>query len=75
MGDAVEADEPLLEVSTDKVDSEVPSPVAGTIVEAYAWAPVPLVRRFSLRALKPLRFSSSLLKTLTTFCPAIISST
>ena len=28
-GDAVEADEPLFEISTDKVDTEVPSPVAG----------------------------------------------
>jgi pyruvate dehydrogenase E2 component (dihydrolipoamide acetyltransferase) len=30
-GDQVQADEPLFEVSTDKVDTEVPSPVAGTI--------------------------------------------
>ncbi|HYY79512.1 MAG TPA: biotin/lipoyl-containing protein, partial [Actinomycetes bacterium] len=30
-GDQVEADEPLFEVSTDKVDTEVPSPVAGTL--------------------------------------------
>ncbi|ERS73298.1 hypothetical protein HMPREF1290_01298 [Corynebacterium sp. KPL1989] len=28
VGDTVEVDEPLLEVSTDKVDTEVPSPVA-----------------------------------------------
>lgn len=33
VGDAVAADEVLFEVSTDKVDSEVPSPAAGTIVE------------------------------------------
>ena len=33
VGDAVDADEPLLEVSTDKVDSEVPSPVAGVLLE------------------------------------------
>ena len=33
VGDAVDADEPLLEVSTDKVDSEVPSPVAGFLAE------------------------------------------
>jgi 2-oxoglutarate dehydrogenase E2 component (dihydrolipoamide succinyltransferase) len=33
VGDAVEVDEPLLEVSTDKVDTEVPSPVAGTLLE------------------------------------------
>lgn len=33
VGDTVEVDEPLLEVSTDKVDTEIPSPVAGTIVE------------------------------------------
>lgn len=32
-GDKVEKDEPLLEISTDKVDSEVPSPVAGTLKE------------------------------------------
>ena len=33
VGDAVAADEPLFEVSTDKVDTEVPSPVAGTLTE------------------------------------------
>lgn len=31
-GDHVEADEPLLEVSTDKVDTEVPSPTSGTLL-------------------------------------------
>ena len=33
VGDSVEVDEPLLEVSTDKVDTEIPSPVAGTLQE------------------------------------------
>ena len=33
VGDTVEVDEPLLEISTDKVDTEVPSPVAGTLLE------------------------------------------
>lgn len=33
VGDQVAVDEPLLEVSTDKVDSEVPSPIAGVITE------------------------------------------
>ncbi|WP_040924299.1 biotin/lipoyl-containing protein, partial [Saccharomonospora iraqiensis] len=33
VGDSVEVDEPLLEISTDKVDTEVPSPVAGTVVQ------------------------------------------
>ncbi|HET6504718.1 MAG TPA: 2-oxoglutarate dehydrogenase, E2 component, dihydrolipoamide succinyltransferase [Amycolatopsis sp.] len=33
VGDPVEVDEPLLEISTDKVDTEVPSPVAGTLLE------------------------------------------
>ena len=33
VGESIEVDEPLLEVSTDKVDTEVPSPVAGTILE------------------------------------------
>ncbi|WP_344295262.1 biotin/lipoyl-containing protein, partial [Streptomyces synnematoformans] len=30
-GERVEADEPLLEVSTDKVDTEIPSPAAGVL--------------------------------------------
>jgi multifunctional 2-oxoglutarate metabolism enzyme len=35
-GDAVEVDETLVEISTDKVDAEVPSPAAGTVVKIYA---------------------------------------
>jgi multifunctional 2-oxoglutarate metabolism enzyme len=35
-GDAVEVDEVLVEISTDKVDAEVPSPAAGTVVKIYA---------------------------------------
>jgi 2-oxoglutarate dehydrogenase E2 component (dihydrolipoamide succinyltransferase) len=38
VGDEVEEDETLLEISTDKVDSEVPSPAAGTLVEILAEA-------------------------------------
>ena len=33
VGDTIVADEPLFEVSTDKVDTEVPSPIAGTLTE------------------------------------------
>jgi pyruvate dehydrogenase E2 component (dihydrolipoamide acetyltransferase) len=33
VGDAVEKDEPLFEISTDKVDAEIPSPVAGVLSE------------------------------------------
>ncbi|MTI86863.1 MAG: 2-oxoglutarate dehydrogenase, E2 component, dihydrolipoamide succinyltransferase [Balneolaceae bacterium] len=36
VGDSVEEDETLLEISTDKVDSEVPSPSSGTLVEVLA---------------------------------------
>jgi pyruvate dehydrogenase E2 component (dihydrolipoamide acetyltransferase) len=36
VGDNVEADEPLLEVSTDKVDTEIPSPTAGVLLEITA---------------------------------------
>lgn len=32
VGDVIEKDEPLLEISTDKVDAEVPSPAAGTLL-------------------------------------------
>src|SRR3954452_1483450 len=35
-GDQGAVDEPLLEVSTDKVDTEIPSPVAGTLLEIKA---------------------------------------
>ncbi|MGZ8567365.1 MAG: biotin/lipoyl-containing protein, partial [Actinomycetota bacterium] len=44
VGDHVDRDEPLFEISTDKVDTEVPSPVAGTVskilVEEGATVPV-----------------------------------
>ncbi len=33
VGDAVKRDEPIFEISTDKVDAEIPSPVAGTLIE------------------------------------------
>src|SRR4051812_27637856 len=33
VGDSIERDEPLFEISTDKVDAEVPSPVAGVVTE------------------------------------------
>src|SRR6266516_2651870 len=36
VGDSVEVDDPLLEVSTDKVDTEIPSPVAGTLLQITA---------------------------------------
>ena len=36
VGDSVEVDEPLVEVSTDKVDTEIPSPVAGTLLSITA---------------------------------------
>ena len=37
-GDTVAADETLVEISTDKVDAEVPSPVAGTLIKIHAAA-------------------------------------
>ncbi len=33
VGDTVARDEPIFEISTDKVDAEIPSPVAGTLTE------------------------------------------
>ena len=35
-GEAIEKDEPLFEISTDKVDAEIPSPVSGTLSEIRA---------------------------------------
>ncbi|MGQ4548603.1 2-oxoglutarate dehydrogenase, E2 component, dihydrolipoamide succinyltransferase [Dermabacteraceae bacterium P13077] len=51
VGESVEVDEPLLEVSTDKVDTEVPSPFAGTLLkilvqedeEASVGAPIAVI--------------------------------
>src|SRR6185295_2444695 len=44
VGDAIERDEPLFEISTDKVDAEIPSPATGTlskiVVEAGATVPI-----------------------------------
>jgi pyruvate dehydrogenase E2 component (dihydrolipoamide acetyltransferase) len=37
VGDRVEKDEPLFEISTDKVDAEIPSPAAGTLTEIKAF--------------------------------------
>src|SRR5438552_1695330 len=36
VGETVAVDEPLLEVSTDKVDTEIPSPIGGTLLEIKA---------------------------------------
>jgi pyruvate dehydrogenase E2 component (dihydrolipoamide acetyltransferase) len=36
VGDSVQRDEPLLEISTDKVDAEIPSPAAGVLTEILA---------------------------------------
>ncbi len=36
VGDSVERDEPLFEISTDKVDAEIPSPAAGVVTEIRA---------------------------------------
>src|SRR3954447_9678323 len=38
VGDHVEADEPLVEITTDKVDAEIPAPTAGTLVKILAEA-------------------------------------
>src|SRR5271165_2716216 len=38
VGDKVERDEPLFEISTDKVDAEIPSPAAGVLIEIKAEA-------------------------------------
>src|ERR1043166_4030842 len=35
-GEKVERDEPLLEISTDKVDAEIPAPASGTLTEILA---------------------------------------
>ena len=36
VGDTVDRDEPLFEISTDKVDAEIPSPAAGVLMEITA---------------------------------------
>ena len=39
-GDTVTEDEPLLEVSTDKVDTEIPAPASGVLTKIIAWVMV-----------------------------------
>ena len=50
VGDLVAVDEPLLEVSTDKVDTEIPSPVAGTLlsIDVPVDSTVPVGARLAL---------------------------
>ena len=36
VGDTVDKDQPIVEISTDKVDAEIPSPAAGTVQEIRA---------------------------------------
>jgi 2-oxoglutarate dehydrogenase E2 component (dihydrolipoamide succinyltransferase) len=50
VGDTIVADEPLLEVSTDKVDTEIPSPVSGTLlsIDVPVDATVPVGARLAL---------------------------
>ena len=36
VGDTVECDEPIFEITTDKVDAEIPAPEAGDLVEIHA---------------------------------------
>jgi 2-oxoglutarate dehydrogenase E2 component (dihydrolipoamide succinyltransferase) len=40
VGDAVEKDEPLFEISTDKVDAEIPAPIAGVLTAIHTAAGV-----------------------------------
>ena len=61
-GDVVERDEPLFEISTDKVDAEIPSPVAGMLqeikVEAGATVQVnAIVAVVRTRRLRPFRMN------------------
>ena len=44
VGDAVEKDEPLFEISTDKVDAEIPSPVAGVLADDHTSLKAPRSR-------------------------------
>ena len=50
VGDAIAVDEPLLEVSTDKVDTEIPSPAAGTVlaIDVAVDSTVPVGARLAL---------------------------
>jgi len=75
-GDAVALDEPLLEVSTDKVNSEIPSPVAGILKEVLVienqeievGAPLAIIEvGASVHAAEPMPIQTQAVKT---FCPA-----
>ena len=44
VGDQVERDEPLFEISTDKVDAEIPSPAAGVLTDIFSTRSAPVGR-------------------------------
>ena len=64
IGDSISKDEPLLEISTDKVDSEIPSPASGTILEIIAQAneiiPVSDCLEIRLNSLKEIGLKKSI---------------
>ena len=45
VGDSVDRDEPLFEISTDKVDAKIPSPAAGVLMALFFPAPFHLLRQ------------------------------
>ena len=51
VGDRVQADEPIVEVSTDKVDAEVPAPVSGVLTRILV-GPDETVRRYLFREIE-----------------------
>jgi len=53
-GESVERDEPLFEISTDKVDTEIPSPVAGTLGAFFDEpSPAPLAQPACISSCSP----------------------
>ena len=56
-GEHVDADEPLLEVSTDKVDTEVPSPASGTLLSPSAVSPNAMRNSASVISAPPIQSS------------------
>ena len=52
-GERVERDEPLFEISTDKVDTEIPSPAAGTLAEVLAQEGAVIRMGLPLAAIRP----------------------
>ncbi len=70
VGDPVEKDEPLFEISTDKVDAEIPSPIAGVLVEIRNAEGATVPVQTAVAVIAPARASAAISSSVETPAPS-----